>query len=165
MKKILLATIMLLFVVNISAQDSLQVVVQDNIDKLVSLTKNDVKETGNEVIDGYTKALYDLTEDVVDNGEDLNSLVEGVKNGTTSKISALVKASSLSTKISETYSKAEDMYSKAKEAASQIKSLKGLSLKTLATQILSNNTLITKLLGDETINQIQTMASLISQLK
>ncbi len=164
MRKIFFVAIMSLFVAGASAQDSLQVV-KDNIDKLVSLTKEDVKKTGNEIIDSYTDSLYDLTEDVLDNGEDINTLIEGVKNGTISKVSALIHATSLTSKISEAYSKAENMYSKAREAATQIKSLKGLSLKTLATKTLSNNTLITKLLGEETFSQVQSVVSLMSLLK
>lgn len=164
MKKILLATIMLLFVVNVSAQDSLQVV-KERINELVSLTKEEVKTTGNKIIDAYTDSLYDLTDEVVGNGKDLNTLLEGVKNGAITKATALLEASSLSTKITNTLSKAKNIYSTAKEATKQIKKLKGLSLKTLATKTLSNNTLITKILGEETLNQVQTITSLVSELK
>lgn len=161
MKKTLLVAVMALFVAGVSAQETLQVA-QERLNELVSLTKAEVKETGNNIIDNYTDALYDLTEDVVDNGKDLNTLLENVKSGAISEASALAEAYNLSDKISTATAQAKSVVSTAKEATSQIKKLKGISLKALATKTIANNTKITALLGEETVNQAQTVASLIS---
>ena len=80
MKKTLLVAVMVLFIAGVSAQETLQVA-QERLNELVSLTKSEVKETGNDIIDNYTDALYDLTDEVVDNGKDLNTLLENVKSG------------------------------------------------------------------------------------
>ena len=152
---------MALFITGVSAQETLQVA-QERLNELVSLTKSEVKETGNDIIDNYTDALYDLTDEVVDNGKDLNTLLENVKSGAITKVSALDEAYGLSEKISVASAKAKSVLSTAKDAAAQVKSLKGLSLKALATKTLANNTKITALLGEETMNQVQTVTSLIS---
>ena len=161
MKKTLLVTVMALFIAGVSAQETLQVA-QERLNELVSLTKSEVKETGNDIIDNYTDALYDLTDEVVDNGKDLNTLLENVKSGAVTKASALDEAYGLSEKISVASAKAKSVVSTAKDATAQVKSLKGLSLKALATKTLANNTKITALLGEETMNQVQTVTSLIS---
>lgn len=161
MKKILLVTVMALFIAGVSAQETLQVA-QERLNELVSLTKSEVKETGNDIIDNYTDALYDLTDEVVDNGKDLNTLLENVKSGAVTEASALDEAYGLSEKISVASAKAKSVVSTAKDAAAQVKKLKGLSLKALATKTLANNTKITALLGEETMNQVQTVTSLIS---
>lgn len=163
MKKTLLVAVMSLFIMGVSAQETLQVA-KERLNELVSLTKTEVKETGNDIIDDYTDALYDLTDDVVDNGEDLNSLIEGVKSGAISKLTALTEATALSDKITSAATKAKSIATTAKSAASQIKSLKGISLKALATQTLANNTKISALLGEETINQVKSIGSLLSSL-
>lgn len=163
MKKTLLVAVMSLFIMGVSAQETLQVA-KERLNELVSLTKTEVKETGNDIIDDYTDALYDLTDDVVDNGEDLNSLIEGVKSGAVSKLTALTEATALSDKITSAATKAKSITTTAKSAASQIKSLKGISLKALATQTLANNTKISALLGEETINQVKSIGSLLSSL-
>ena len=152
---------MALFIAGVSAQETLQVA-QERLNELVSLTKSEVKETGNDIIDNYTDTLYDLTDEVVDNGKDLNTLLENVKSGAITKVSALDEAYVLSEKISVASAKAKSVLSTAKDAAAQVKSLKGLSLKALATKTLANNTKITALLGEETMNQVQTVTSLIS---
>ena len=152
---------MALFITGVSAQETLQVA-QERLNELVSLTKSEVKETGNDIIDNYTDALYDLTDEVVDNGKDLNTLLENVKSGAITKVSALDEAYGLSEKISVASAKAKSVLSTVKDAAAQVKSLKGLSLKALATKTLANNTKITALLGEETMNQVQTVTSLIS---
>ena len=152
---------MALFIAGVSAQETLQVA-QERLNELVSLTKSEVKETGNDIIDNYTDTLYDLTDEVVDNGKDLNTLLENVKSGAITKVSALDEAYGLSEKISVASAKAKSVLSTAKDAAAQVKSLKGLSLKALATKTLANNTKITALLGEETMNQVQTVTSLIS---
>ena len=161
MKKTLLVAVMALFIAGVSAQETLQVA-QERLNELVSLTKSEVKETGNDIIDNYTDALYDLTDEVVDNGKDLNTLLENVKSGAITKVSALDEAYGLSEKISVASAKAKSVLSTVKDAAAQVKSLKGLSLKALATKTLANNTKITALLGEETMNQVQTVTSLIS---
>ena len=161
MKKTLLVTVMALFIAGVSAQETLQVA-QERLNELLSLTKSELKETGNDIIDNYTDALYDLTDEVVDNGKDLNTLLENVKSGAITKASALDEAYGLSEKISVASAKAKSVLSTAKDAAAQVKSLKGLSLKALATKTLANNTKITALLGEETMNQVQTVTSLIS---
>lgn len=161
MKKTLLVTVMALFIAGVSAQETLQVA-QERLNELVSLTKSEVKETGNDIIDNYTDALYDLTDEVVDNGKDLNTLLENVKSGAVTEASALDEAYGLSEKISVASAKAKSVVSTAKDAAAQVKKLKGLSLKALATKTLANNTKITALLGEETMNQVQTVTSLIS---
>ena len=163
MKKTLLVAVMSLFIMGVSAQETLQVA-KERLNELVSLTKTEVKETGNDIIDDYTDALYGLTDDVVDNGEDLNSLIEGVKSGAVSKLTALTEATALSDKITSAATKAKSIATTAKSAASQIKSLKGISLKALATQTLANNTKISALLGEETINQVKSIGSLLSSL-
>lgn len=163
MKKTLLVAVMSLFIMGVSAQETLQAA-KERLSELVSLTKAEVKETGNDVIDDYTDALYDLTDDVVDNGEDLNSLIEGVKSGAVSKLTALAEATTLSEKITNAASKAKSIATTAKSAASQIKSLKGISLKALATQTLANNTKISALLGEETVSQVKSISSLLSSL-
>lgn len=163
MKKTTLVAVMSLFIMGVSAQETLQVA-KERLNELVSLTKTEVKETGNDIIDEYTDALYDLTDDVVDNGEDLNSLIEGVKSGAVSKLTALTEATALSDKITSAATKAKNIATTAKSAASQIKSLKGISLKALATQTLANNTKISALLGEETINQVKSIGSLLSSL-
>ena len=163
MKKTLLVAVMSLFIMGVSAQETLQVA-KERLNELVSLTKTEVKETGNDIIDEYTDALYDLTDDVVDNGEDLNSLIEGVKSGAVSKLTALTEATALSDKITSAATKAKSIATTAKSAASQIKSLKGISLKALATQTLANNTKISALLGEETVSQVKSISSLLSSL-
>ena len=163
MKKTLLVAVMSLFIMGVSAQETLQVA-KERLNELVSLTKTEVKETGNDIIDEYTDALYDLTDDVVDNGEDLNSLIEGVKSGAVSKLTALTEATALSDKITSAATKAKSIATTAKSAASQIKSLKGISLKALATQTLANNTKISALLGEETVSQVKSIGSLLSSL-
>ena len=163
MKKTLLVAVMSLFIMGVSAQETLQVA-KERLNELVSLTKTEVKETGNDIIDDYTDALYDLTDDVVDNGEDLNSLIEGVKSGAVSKLTALTEATALSDKITSAATKAKSIATTAKSAASQIKSLKGISLKALATQTLANNTKISALLGEETVSQVKSIGSLLLSL-
>lgn len=163
MKKTTLVAVMSLFIMGVSAQETLQVA-KERLNELVSLTKTEVKETGNDIIDEYTDALYDLTDDVVDNGEDLNSLIEGVKSGAVSKLTALTEATALSDKITSTATKAKSIATTAKSAASQIKSLKGISIKALATQTLANNTKISALLGEETVSQVKSISSLLSSL-
>ena len=163
MKKTLLVAVMSLFIMGVSAQETLQVA-KERLNELVSLTKTEDKETGNDIIDDYTDALYDLTDDVVDNGEDLNSLIEGVKSGAVSKLTALTEATALSDKITSAATKAKSIATTAKSAASQIKSLKGISLKALATQTLANNTKISALLGEETVSQVKSIGSLLSSL-
>lgn len=163
MKKTLLVAVMSLFIMGVSAQETLQVA-KERLNELVSLTKTEVKETGNDIIDDYTDALYDLTDDVVDNGEDLNSLIEGVKSGAVSKLTALTEATALSDRITSAATKAKSIATTAKSAASQIKSLKGISLKALATQTLANNTKISALLGEETVSQVKSIGSLLSSL-
>ena len=162
MKKTLLTAVMALFVAGVSAQETLQVA-KERLNELVSLTKAEVKETGNDIIDDYTETLYDLTDDVVENGTDLNSLLESVKSGAITEASALAEAYSLSDKITTATAKVKSVVSTAKEATSQIKNLKGISLKALATKTLANNTKVATLLGEETVSQAQTIASLISQ--
>ena len=81
------------------------------------MTKTEVKETGNDIIDNYTDALYDLTDNVVDNGEDLNSLIEGVKSGAVSELTALTEATALSDKITSAATKAKSIATTVKSAA------------------------------------------------
>ncbi|MBP3353549.1 MAG: hypothetical protein J6L02_02725 [Bacteroidales bacterium] len=165
MKKVVLSAILAFIALNMASAQEALTVTQERLSQLASLTANNVKETGNDIIDNYTDALYDLTDDVVDNGKDLTTLLENVKSGAVSKVSALAEANSLSTKISDASAKAKNVFSTAKEATSQIKNLKGFSLKSLATKTLANNTKISSLLGEETVSQVKTMASLISLLK
>lgn len=163
MRNIILTALFTLFTVGASAQES-PTLAQERLNELVSMTKNEVKNTGNNIIDNYTSALYDLTGDVVDNGKDLTSLLEEVKSGALTKVEALTKANTLSEKVSGAVEKVKGVTEKAKSATSQIKNLKGFSLKALATQTIANNSKISSLLGEETINQVKTIGSLIMEL-